>query len=95
MSKNNRKLTIKSLSDTRWSARTDAAEALFEGYACNREAWRHIAATDDQSPATKYEARSLADVTDRLETALMTKIWCRIPLRFNESSKAMQGVDVV
>lgn len=31
---------------------------------------------------------------DRLETVLLTQIWSQILLRFNETSKAMQGVHV-
>lgn len=94
MKDNERKLTIKSLSDTRWSARADAAEALLEGYSNVRKALKHIEDTKDQSPKTKYEARSLGERMDRLETALLTQIWSQILLRFNETSKAMQGVHV-
>lgn len=89
-----RRLTLKSLSDTRWSARADAAEALLEGYDSIRKALRHIEVAEDQTPATRYEASSLADRMDLLENALMTKIWCRILLRFNETNKAMQGINV-
>lgn len=91
---NERKLTLKSLSDTRWSARADVVEALLVGYSGVRDPLQHIADTNDQPPATKYEARSLGERMDRLETSLLTQIWSRILLRFNETSKAMQGVDI-
>ena len=87
-------LTVKSLSDTRWSARADATEGLVEGYSCIQDALRNIESDSQQTPEARHEARALADKMDCLETTLMAKIWNTILVRFNSTSKAVQGIDV-
>ncbi|CAI9737679.1 Hypothetical predicted protein [Octopus vulgaris] len=71
---NKRVLTLKSLSETHWSARTDATEALIDGYSCIQNALRDIEDDLEQTPEARYEAQTLADKMDCLETTLMAKI---------------------
>ena len=85
---------MKSLSDTRWSARAGATEALVDGYNSNLNALRDIKNGSKHTPEARHEARVLGNKMDSLETALMAKIWNTILVRFNKISKAFQGIDV-
>ena len=85
---------MKSLSETRWSARADAAEALVDGYNSILNALRDIKNGSEHTPEARHEARVLGNKMDSLETALMAKIWNTILIRFNKASKAFQGIDV-
>ena len=85
---------MKSLSDTRWSARADATEAPVDGYNSILNALRDIKKGSEHTPEARHEARVLGNEMDSLETALMAKIWNTIFVRFNKMSKAFQGIDV-
>ena len=85
---------MKSLSDTRWSARADAIEALVDGYNFILNALRDIKNGSEHTPEVRHEARVLGNKMGNLETALMAKIWNTILVRFNKASKAFQGIDV-
>jgi len=78
----------------RWSARVDATKALVDGYSSIYAALRNIESDLEQTPEARHEARASGDKMDSLETALMVKIWNIILVRFNSTSKALQGVDV-
>ena len=85
---------MKSLSDTRWSARADATEALLDGCNSILNALRDIKKGSEHTPEARHEARVLGNKMDSLETALMAKIWNTILVWFNKTSKAFQGIDV-
>ena len=68
-------LVVKSLSDTRWSARADAVKALSAGYMAIKTALLDISKDDQQNGTTRHEIKSLASSMDTLETALMAVSW--------------------
>jgi len=68
-------LTVKSLSDTRWSARADAVKALCAGYNCIKTALMDITSDDDQNGTTRHDAKCLAASMGTLENAFMADFW--------------------
>jgi len=58
------KLTVKSQSETRWSARVDATAALCEGYEDIRNALDEIADDTYHLASTRHEADWLSDKVD-------------------------------
>ena len=85
--------TIKRLSDTRWSARTDATKALVHGYGTINAALEALADNTEQKAVTRQEARGLADYMNRLETGMLAAVWNRILDRFHNCSLALQSAD--
>ena len=85
--------TIKRLSDTRWSARTDATKALVHGYGTINAALEALADNTEQKAVTRQEARGLADYMNRLETGILAAVWNRILDRFHNCSLALQSAD--
>ena len=91
----NRKVyVIKSLAETRWSARADATKALALNYS---EVIKTLIAIAN-NPATKPEAVNTASALVKslksLETALMCTIWNEILKKMNIVSKALQEVGI-
>ena len=84
-------LVVKSLSDTRWSARADAVKALCAGYDSIKSALHDIAEDDQQNGSTRHEADCLAASMDTLETALMSDVWSVVLSRYNETSIKLQS----
>lgn len=84
------KLTLKSLSNTRWSAEADATRALRKCYCVIRNLLYNISEDENESPATCHEAKNLYLQLNKLETALMTVIWDTILQRINMASKNFQ-----
>lgn len=66
---------VKRLSDTRWSARADAINALSEGYLQIQEALSRLSEDPKQDRDTANEARSLNKKLDKLETVFLTILW--------------------
>ena len=91
---NERGLTVKSLSETRWSARYDAITALMSGYDKIYEALVTLASDDSQKPETKVEAQGLTKSIQTLETSLLTVIWQKILERFHKTTIILQGASV-
>lgn len=81
---------VKRLSDTRWSAHTDAVKALCEGYANIQLALDSLACDVDQSQDTRLEAQSLSKKRDKLETVILNLFWNDVLNRFNGVSKTVQ-----
>ena len=50
------RLTVKSLSETRWSARADAVKGLCTGYNCSKSSLSKIASDSNQNGTTKHDA---------------------------------------
>ena len=81
-------MTVKALSETRWSPRADATRALVhEGYRVIREALKKIGDDMEQKPDTRHEAQALADTMDHLETAFLCDMWNAMLARFNTTNK--------
>ena len=53
-------LVVKSLSDTRWSARVDAVKAVCAGYEAIMSALLDIGVDDRQNGTTRHDAKRLA-----------------------------------
>ena len=86
--------TLKSLSDTRWSARADATKAVLYGYTEIKSALKAISRDAQQTGGTRNEADSLYQRMKQLETAFLCVLWQEILSRFNETSKSLQAVKV-
>ena len=69
--------TVKCMSDTRWSARADATEALVKGYDEINAALEEIHSEEDEKPEAKHEAGILASDMQR----------------FHRTSQALQSAD--
>lgn len=88
--KKGKKLTVKCLSSTRWSARADATEALRIGYIEIKEALIKLSNDESQKSTARLEAKHLAKKISHWENALMTVIWDTLLQRFNSTSKSLQ-----
>ncbi|XP_065667570.1 uncharacterized protein LOC136087881 [Hydra vulgaris] len=84
-------LVSKYPSDTRWSARADAAKAVFKGYHQLQSALQEISGDCNQNGSTRNEAGSLAKHMDTIEVALLCELWNDILQRFNINSKLLQS----
>jgi hypothetical protein len=83
----------KTLSDTRWSARTDAVKAVFAHYMEIQTALNEISSDDKQNLETRVQAEALVSNMSKIEIALMTVIWHAILERFNATSMYKSLVD--
>jgi len=81
---------LKSLSETRWSARADAVTALCNGYKEILDALKTIKIEDKTSPDVKNETRGLVKKMEKLENIVLTEIWSKILSRINETNKNLQ-----
>lgn len=87
-------VTLKSLSQTRWSARDDACSSL------NKD-WNQVIAaleaikgdSGHQTALVRNEASGLIKQLISLETAILSEFWGAILKQFNIASKILQGVD--
>ncbi|XP_063910511.1 zinc finger MYM-type protein 1-like [Zophobas morio] len=73
--KNKKRLTVKRLSDTRWSARADAVAAVKNGYKEIIAVLRNIGSDTETKALTRVEANAIASQLDNWETALHTVSW--------------------
>ncbi|XP_053568207.1 zinc finger MYM-type protein 1-like [Bombina bombina] len=85
---------VKSLSQTRWSARQDACQALREGWVDILKALEQIADNVEEKKKTRNEAESIFNLLNRLETAIMTNVWGIILKRFKVVSMKLQSVHI-
>ncbi|CAI6371339.1 unnamed protein product [Macrosiphum euphorbiae] len=81
---------LKSLSETRWSARADAVTALCNGYKEILDALKTIEIDDKTSPNVKNETHGLIKKMKKLENIVLTEIWSKILSRINETNKNLQ-----
>nr|CAH7758965.1 unnamed protein product [Callosobruchus chinensis] len=87
-------LTTKSLSTTRWSARHDALRALQEEWPAIIRALEALQNDTGQKSSTRAEARGLLSRLNRLETAIMAKLWGTILSRLHKVNKYVQNEDI-
>lgn len=92
----NKVYVVKSLSDTRWSARADASKALMLNYNNYRLSLQDFAKQGKQPPAAVHEANSLVKKLDKLETAIMCVVWNNILQNTDRVNKALQepGIEI-
>ena len=79
-------LVVKKVSDTRWSARSDATKALSKGYRYFQEALKFISEDGNQKTDTHYEAITILKHLSKLETVFLADFWDVILERFNQVS---------
>lgn len=82
---------LKSLSETRWSARADAINALHNGYNHIFEALLLIAKNTDQSAEMRNEAQSIGKKMKKLETIILTETWNDLLEAINKTSLSLQN----
>lgn len=86
--------TLKPLSNTRWSCRTDSTKALRENYTAIREALGRFSIDPEEKGDARHEAASLCAHLDKLETAVLTVVWDSILSRFKTTTETLQKHDV-
>ncbi|XP_060845353.1 zinc finger MYM-type protein 1-like [Rhopalosiphum padi] len=86
--------TIKSLSNTRWSARADACRALYNSWDEIINALVTIKDDIFEKCATRSESNGLYNQMQKLETSFMVIFWNYILERFNASNKQLQCVEI-
>ena len=84
-------LVVKRLSDTRWSARADACDALLRGYTNIRGALDSLSEEENTKKEARKEAEGLADKMRTLEIGFMAEFWAALMERFNKSSIILQS----
>ena len=87
---------LQGLSETRWSARSDACKAFYANYMEIRQALSDVTESERQPPAVVPEANSLIKHMDHFETALMRVIWKDLLQKIDIVNKALQepGVEL-
>lgn len=91
LSKNIKTPVVKSLSETRWSARADATKALYSGYNEIKISLSQLSDDESQTGAVRHEARALFEKMDEFETSLLVVIWHHILERMNATNKYVQN----
>ncbi|XP_065664501.1 uncharacterized protein LOC136086152 [Hydra vulgaris] len=86
--------TLKHLSDTRWSCRSDASKSLVENFDGIHAALCHIAEDTEEKSDTRHEVLCLLNKITKLEFAFMAVLWHHILKRFNAVSKFFQKVEL-
>lgn len=84
------KKVVKSLSETRWSARADAVSALHQGYHQIREALTFIADNNEEPRETRNDAISLLKKMEKLEFLILTEMWSVILERIDKTNANLQ-----
>jgi len=91
----NAKVTLKDLSETRWSAREDACRSLNKNWDLVIGVLKTIILDDtSQKPTTRCEAKRLLQKLNRLECALMAVFWGDVLEILNKTSKKLQSVSI-
>lgn len=85
---------VKTLLNTRWSARADATKAFAKGYSHIRSALQSIITYKSEQATIRTETALLVTKLSDLETALMTLIWHMLLQRFQATSECLQRSDI-
>lgn len=84
---------LKKLSDTRWSCRVEAVEAIYNTYPALLQALEEIEASDCNA-ITASEANGLYDKITKFEFLLSTTIWEKVLNTINVLSKYLQSSSI-
>ncbi|XP_063802615.1 zinc finger MYM-type protein 1-like [Pseudophryne corroboree] len=82
--------TLKSLSNTRWSAHHDALNSLKKGYPAIKDLLHNMANDTSEREETCLEAKGLCTIMGQLENGIMVQLWSTILSRFNKTSHFLQ-----
>lgn len=85
---------LKSLSKTRWSARSDASQALHSSYEDIMDLLEEISTDKDQKKDISLEAQNILDQLKRLETAIMVCFWNSVLVEFNKVNVRLQDSQI-
>lgn len=88
-----KKLVLKSLSQTRWSARADTIKALSDGYKNIIEALTCLAG-DDQKLDTRREANDLLQQLSFFETVFLIEMWNDLLQPINKTNIYLQKANL-
>ena len=94
LKENGCKLTVKRLSDTRWSACAEANKAVHANYAVIRNVVSEIAKDKNLKSECRDKAKGLYKNMKKLETGVMVILWSRILERFDKTTKKLQYADL-
>ena len=83
---------VKTLSDTRWSARSDAMKALHGGYCTIKNVLKTLIDDEKQKQEYRCEAQGLLRKMEQREYAVLTEVWSRVMGQFNHTNKSLQAV---
>lgn len=86
--------TLKSLSDTRWSAHASATKALHQNYCNIQDSLLELSEDPSQNVTAQREAASYSSKMDELENAFLCNLWNNILQRFHKTSAALQAVEL-
>ena len=86
--------TLKQLSDTRWSACSDAIIVLNKGYVVIKNVTKQISTDQTQTETCRQQAKGIYDTMCKLETGLMVLLWSKILDRFQKTSECLQYADL-
>ena len=78
------------MSDTRWSAHSDAVKALVKGYSQIKDVVELLATDNNQTSECRLQASAIFDDMCLLETGIMAVLWNSLLARFNSLSCAIQ-----
>ncbi|XP_050521721.1 zinc finger MYM-type protein 1-like [Daktulosphaira vitifoliae] len=85
---------LKSLSQTRWSARGDACKSLCVSWNEIMAVLKIITCDMSEKPSTRFEASGLLNHFDSLEMCFPTLLWNDVLERFNKVSKSLQSINI-
>lgn len=85
---------MKSLSETRWSAKDDACKSLNENWSSIINALSEIEHDEREKTSTQSEARGITKKLCSPETGFLSMFWGNILERFNAVSKKLQSANI-
>lgn len=86
--------TVKSLSETRWSAWDDACKSLNKNWTSIINAVDKIANDENEKPVARCEAKGIKKKLLTLEISFLSIFWGQVLQRFNIISKKLQSVNI-
>ena len=83
-------------SDTRWSARNDAVQALLSHYFEISKALERLSENPDENRTTQDDAIALRKKMDQFEISFMSVMWASILASFDKATNTIQeaGIDI-
>lgn len=85
---------VKSLSQTRWSARYEAGKSLYTSWEEIKNALQAISNNNTEKPITKCDTLALLKPFSSLEMSFMTVFWNDVLERFHIVNKKLQSVNI-
>ncbi|XP_033212223.1 uncharacterized protein LOC117169823 [Belonocnema kinseyi] len=87
-------LTLKSFSTTRWSARADAVSVLNQCLSQIIKALKEIEENISENPIARQEAKGIRNQLESLEFTFMLSLWDFLLSRFNAVNLRLQNVKI-